>query len=55
MTSEHDPAVVARLQAAFAQFAEKDAFLDDPLYAAITAAVAQRADWAAMLAAAPVT
>ena len=55
MTSEHDPAVVARLQAAFAQFAEKDAFLDDPLYAAITAAVAQRTEWAAMLAAAPAT
>ena len=55
MSSEHDPAAVARLQSSFARFAQHDAALDDPLYVAITAAVAQRADWAAMLAAAPAT
>ena len=55
MSSEHDPAVVARLQSSFARFAQHDAALDDPLYVAITAAVAQRAEWAAMLAAAPAT
>jgi hypothetical protein len=55
MSSEHDPAVVAHLQSRFARFAQQDAFLDDPLYVAITAAVAQRADWAGMLAAAPPT
>ena len=55
MDSEHDAAVVARLQSNFARFAEHDAFVDDPLYAAITAAVAQRAAWAALLAAAPAT
>jgi hypothetical protein len=55
MTSEHESALVARLQASFARFAEQDAFLDDPLYVAITATVARRADWAALLAAAPAT
>ena len=55
MDSEHDAAVVSRLQANFARFAEHDAFVDDPLYAAITAAVAQRPAWAALLAAAPAT
>ena len=55
MTFENDPALVARLQSSFVRFAEQDAFLDDPLYVAITASVAKRADWAAMLAAAPAT
>jgi hypothetical protein len=55
MSSEHDPAAVAPLQSRFARFAQHDAALDDPLYVAIAAAVAQRADWAAMLVAAPAT
>jgi hypothetical protein len=54
MTPESDPAAVARLQAQFTHFAQH-AVLDDPLYVAITTAVAQRADWAALLAAAPAT
>jgi hypothetical protein len=54
MTVESDPADVARLQAAFAHFAQH-AVLEDPLYVAITSAVARRPDWAALLAAAPAT
>ncbi len=52
MTSELDGAVVARLQAKFAHFANH-AVSHDPLYAALTAAAAEHADWAALLAAAP--
>ena len=52
MNSEPDATLVAHLQAKFAYFAQH-AMQDDPLYTAITAAVAQRADWAALLAAAP--
>ncbi len=52
--SESDAAVVARIQAYFAHYAQH-AVLEDPLYVAITAAVAQRPDWAALLAAAPQT
>jgi hypothetical protein len=54
MSSEPDKAAVARLQASFTHYA-RHAVLDDPLYVAITGAVAQRADWAALLAAAPAT
>jgi len=54
MSSEPGPAAIARLQAYFTHYAQH-AVLDDPLYVAITAAVAQRADWAALLAAAPAT
>lgn len=54
MTTEHDPAVIARLQEQFAWFAG-DAMRDDPLYQALCAAAARHADWAALLAEAPVT
>jgi hypothetical protein len=47
-----DPVVVPRLQAKFAHFAQH-VFADEPLYAALTAAAAQRPDLAALLAAAP--
>ncbi|MBW8778605.1 MAG: DUF2332 domain-containing protein [Burkholderiales bacterium] len=53
MTAHADPAISARLQARFADFVQHAA-LDDPLYAAIAAAVAAHPDWAALLAAAPV-
>ena len=52
MIADPDPAVIAKLQARFADFVQHAA-LDDPLYAAIAAAVAARPDWAALLAAAP--
>ena len=52
MARDPDPQVVARLQARFDQFA-RHAVADDPLYAALTAAAAQRGDWVALLAAAP--
>jgi hypothetical protein len=52
MTSEPDSALVSRLQAKFAHFAQH-AVADDPLYAALTDATARHADWAALLAAAP--
>jgi hypothetical protein len=52
MTSEPDSALVSRLQAKFAHFAQH-AVADDPLYAALTDAAARHADWAALLAAAP--
>ena len=54
MTSDRDPAVVAALQQKFAWFAA-NAFEDEPLYRALSAAAARRADWAALLAAAPPT
>ncbi len=54
MTTDSDHADVARLQAQFAHYA-RHAVLEDPLYVAITGAVARRADWAALLAAAPAT
>ena len=54
MTPAAAPEAVARLQAKFDHFA-RHAFADEPLYAALSAAVAARADWAALLAAAPVT
>jgi hypothetical protein len=50
MTVETDP--VPALQAKFAHFA-RHVFADEPLYAALTAAAAARADFAALLAAAP--
>ena len=52
MTSEPDSALVSRLQAKFAHFAQH-AVADDPLYVALTDAAAKHADWAALLAAAP--
>jgi len=52
MTAETDPASVPALQAKFAYFAQH-VFADEPLYAALAAAAAQRADFAALLAAAP--
>ena len=52
MTSDQDPAVVASLQQRFAWFAA-NAFEDEPLYRALSAAAARRDDWAALLAAAP--
>ena len=52
MTATADPETVARLQAKFDHFA-RHAFADEPLYAALSAAVAAHADWAALLAAAP--
>jgi hypothetical protein len=52
MSSESGPALVSRLQAKFAHFA-RHAVQDDPLYAALTDAASRRADWAALLAAAP--
>jgi hypothetical protein len=52
MTADPDPAVSARLQQRFADFVPHAA-LDDPLYAALAAAVSTRPDWAALLAAAP--
>src|SRR5476649_819638 len=52
MTSEPDSALVSRLQAKFAHFAQH-AVADDPLYVALTDAAAKRPDWAALLAAAP--
>jgi len=52
MTSDQDPAVVAALQQKFAWFAA-NAFEDEPLYRALATAAARRADWAALLAAAP--
>ena len=51
MTPASDPALIARLQATFAHYAQH-AVLEDPLYVAITAAVARRPDWAALLLAA---
>jgi len=53
MASETDPAAVAGLQAKFAHFA-RHVFADDAFYQALTAAAAEHADWAALLAAAPV-
>jgi hypothetical protein len=50
--SETDAALVPRLQALFAHFAQH-AVRDDPLYVALTDAASRRADWAALLAAAP--
>jgi hypothetical protein len=52
MTYEPDRALVSRLQAKFAHFAQH-AVADDPLYVALTDAAAKRADWAALLSAAP--
>jgi len=54
MPSAAAPETVARLQAKFDHFA-RHAFADEPLYAALAAAAAARADWAALLAAAPAT
>ncbi len=56
MTSEirSDSTPVQRLQAEFAAFA-RDELHDDPLYVAVTEAVAARPDWAAWLADAPPT
>lgn len=54
MTTAANPETVIRLQAKFDHFA-RHAFADEPLYAALTAAAAARADRAALLAAAPVT
>ena len=53
MASEFDPAVVVALQERFAWFA-RHGMQDDPLYVALTDAAARHADWAALLAAAPV-
>ena len=52
MTADIDPSVLARLQARFDEFVQH-ARQDDPLYAALARAVAARADWAGLLAAAP--
>ena len=52
MTPETDSNLVPALQAKFAHFS-RNVFADDPLYAALTAAAAERADFAALLAAAP--
>ncbi len=52
MTTAAAPETVARLQATFDRFA-RHAFADEPLYAALSTAAAARADWAALLAAAP--
>jgi len=52
MTTGHDPAVVAQLQALFARFSGEP-LRDDPLCQALAAAAARHADWAALLAAAP--
>ena len=52
MTTAVASETVARLQAKFDHFA-RHAFADEPLYAALASAVAARADWAALLAAAP--
>ena len=54
MIADHDAAVIARLRERFATFVQHAA-QDDPLYAALAAAVASRPDWAALLSAAPVT
>jgi len=56
MTTDPDPVAIAiaRLQARFADFVQHAA-QDDPLYAALAAAVAAHPDWAALLAAAPAT
>ena len=54
MTATAAPETVARLQATFDHFA-RHAFADEPLYAALAAAAAARADWAALLTAAPTT
>ena len=54
MTTAAASETVARLQATFDHFA-RHAFADEPLYAALSAAAAARADWAALLAAAPAT
>lgn len=54
MSTGHDPAVIAKLQEQFAWFSG-DAMRDDPLYQALCAAAARRADWAALLAEAPAT
>jgi hypothetical protein len=52
MRPDHDPAVIARLQALFATFSG-DPLRDDPLCQALCAAAARNADWAALLAEAP--
>jgi hypothetical protein len=52
MTADPDPATSARMQQRFADFVQHAA-PDDPLYAAIAAAVSMHPGWAALLAAAP--
>lgn len=54
MTASPDPAIVATLQARFAQFS-RDECRDDPLYVALTDVASRRPDWAGLLAAAPST